>query len=157
MAIDTNAVMQRVIQRAVAASVGNEALAASLDSQQTEELIADVLGKRLAQMFASDASQPSDTNGSSLPDHSARELARCEKLLARCEELEDRNSALAAALGACDCWGEEADCAVCQGAGMPGWALPERRMFLKFVSPALKTVRKSRPSPAPSDVKQQDA
>ena len=157
MAIDTNAVIQRVIQRAVAASVGNDALAASLDGHQTEELIADVLGQRLAQMFTSDASQPPDENGRSLPDQAARELARREQLLARCDKLEARNGALAAALGACDCWGEQADCAVCQGAGMPGWALPERRLFLKFVSPALKTVRKSTASPPQSDVKQQAA
>jgi hypothetical protein len=141
--IDTSALMQRVIQHALVASLGNEATAADLNQQESEEAIADALGKRLAQIFMSDAPRPLE-NGSCLAAHSAGELAHYEKL-------EDRNSALAAALGACDCWGENADCALCQGAGAPGWALPDRPLFLKFVRPALQAVRKSKPSPPRSN------
>ena len=53
------------------------------------------------------------------------------------EELVDRNLILAAALGACDCWGTVPDCRVCSGAGGSGWADPEPALFAEYVAPAL--------------------
>lgn len=43
---------------------------------------------------------------------------------------------LACALGACDCWGSRSDCAVCDGAGSPGWADPDPDLFQRYVGPA---------------------
>lgn len=48
-----------------------------------------------------------------------------------------RNLALASALGACDCWGEDARCPVCHGKGRPGWTLPEKPFFDYYVRPAM--------------------
>jgi hypothetical protein len=49
----------------------------------------------------------------------------------------DVNMPLAAALGACDCWGLWADCLVCQGQGSAGWTEPDPELFEEFVQPAL--------------------
>ena len=47
------------------------------------------------------------------------------------------NLLLAAALGACECWGLRADCDVCQGEGSAGWTEPVRELFYEFVGPAV--------------------
>jgi hypothetical protein len=47
------------------------------------------------------------------------------------------NLLLAAALGACECWGLRADCDVCQGHGMAGWTEPVPELFYEFVGPAI--------------------
>jgi hypothetical protein len=44
---------------------------------------------------------------------------------------------LTAALGACDCWGLDADCPSCDGAGESGWREPDWQLFEVFVAPAL--------------------
>jgi hypothetical protein len=48
----------------------------------------------------------------------------------------DTNILLAAALGACECWGLEADCDLCQGQGSAGWTQPDPELFEEFVRPA---------------------
>jgi hypothetical protein len=50
----------------------------------------------------------------------------------------DTNILLAAALGACECWGLRADCDVCQGQGSAGWAHPDPELFEEFVRPAIE-------------------
>lgn len=49
----------------------------------------------------------------------------------------DINLLLAAALGACECWGSQADCGLCQGQGSAGWIRPEPELFEEFVRPAI--------------------
>src|SRR6185437_6707776 len=49
----------------------------------------------------------------------------------------DMSLLLAAALGACDCWGMQADCAACQGQGSVGWTDPDPELFIEFVQPAV--------------------
>ena len=49
----------------------------------------------------------------------------------------DINILLAAALGACECWGLQADCGLCQGLGSAGWIEPEADLFNEFVRPAI--------------------
>ena len=49
----------------------------------------------------------------------------------------DINILLAAALGACECWGLQADCGLCQGRGSAGWIQPEPELFDEFVRPAI--------------------
>jgi hypothetical protein len=44
---------------------------------------------------------------------------------------------LAAALVACECWGLQADCDLCQGQGSAGWTQPDPELFNEFVQPAL--------------------
>lgn len=49
----------------------------------------------------------------------------------------DTNLLLAAALGACECWGLRAECAMCRGYGSAGWARPDPELFEEFVRPAI--------------------
>jgi hypothetical protein len=64
------------------------------------------------------------------------------------EELLDRNGVLAAALGACDCWGQHIDCPVCGGVGGPGWIRPDERLFASYVRPALRAAANVDDEPA---------
>lgn len=54
------------------------------------------------------------------------------------EALVDRNTMLAAAVGACDCWGYEPGCSMCGGAGSAGWTRPDAELFAEFVEPAVR-------------------
>jgi len=53
------------------------------------------------------------------------------------EGLAGTNVLLAAALGACECWGLRADCDVCRGHGTAGWTEPVPELFYEFVGPAI--------------------
>jgi hypothetical protein len=57
-----------------------------------------------------------------------------------------RNSRVARALGACDCFGEDVGCVECGGRGAPGWRLPDRGQFEAIVRPALQKVSRMRAS-----------
>lgn len=61
----------------------------------------------------------------------------------------DANLLLAAALGACDCWGSDMACRVCRGEGIPGWAEPDAELFGVYVAPAVARVH--RPPTARAD------
>jgi hypothetical protein len=52
--------------------------------------------------------------------------------------LADRDLLLAAALGACECWGEDAGCVECGGAGAPGWAPADPELYATYVAPAVR-------------------
>lgn len=56
---------------------------------------------------------------------------------ARNEMPVDTNILLAAALGACECWGLRASCHLCHGLGTAGWTEPVPELFDEFVSPAI--------------------
>jgi hypothetical protein len=47
------------------------------------------------------------------------------------------NLLLAAALGACECWGLDVGCAGCLGHGSAGWTVPDLELFGEFVQPAI--------------------
>ena len=49
----------------------------------------------------------------------------------------DTNILLAAALGACECWGLRGDCDLCRGLGSAGWTEPVPELFEEFVAPAI--------------------
>ena len=49
----------------------------------------------------------------------------------------DTNILLAAALGACECWGMLPGCELCHGAGVAGWTQPDAELFDEFVRPAV--------------------
>ena len=57
------------------------------------------------------------------------------------DDLAERSLALAEALGACDCWGQDPRCHICEGEGGPGWILPDRRLFATYVQPAIRAIR----------------
>jgi hypothetical protein len=71
----------------------------------------------------------------------------------------DINLLVAAALGACTCWGWQPDCDLCHGQGTVGWAEPDPELFDEFVRPATERIaamppggrRHDRPGPSHDD------
>ena len=97
-----------------------------------ELAIASVLGNRLARVVA--------TDGAPAPE-GRREPSHHDEELALYEELSVRNSDVAAALGACDCWGQQLDCPFCDARGAPGWVAPDGPLFARYVYPAVKAFK----------------
>ena len=64
----------------------------------------------------------------------------------------DTNIVLAAALGACECWGLRAGCSLCRGQGSAGWTRPDPELFEEFVRPAIERL----PAMPPSGHKRHD-
>ena len=55
----------------------------------------------------------------------------------RHQALVDRNLLVAAALGACECWGNDLECPLCCGVGTPGWRPPDPQLYEDYVTPAV--------------------
>ncbi len=53
------------------------------------------------------------------------------------EVLSDRNTLFAAAVGACECWGEDPRCPRCSGHGSPGWMPPDSQLYAEYIAPAV--------------------
>jgi hypothetical protein len=128
---DPAGLIDRVLARA-AGQLAHDGVDADSGDEPPADVIASALGDRLARMIAGD-------------DDRAR--AGDPGWLAHYQELLDRNSALAAALGACDCWGQDRGCPVCGGAGTPGWAPPDERLFAAYVEPAVDAGRRATRTP----------
>lgn len=71
------------------------------------------------------------------------------------DEFVERDSLLAAAVGACDCWGERADCPFCEGDGSAGWIRPDKQLFTTYVYPAVRAMQAAPPAAAPTTTAQQ--
>lgn len=116
-----------------------EALLARINQRPAGDPLRDVLSQMLAQR------QP--TAGNLRADPQALLRAARDALNA----LQERDSAIAAALGACaECWGAEAGCPQCNGLGRPGWAAPDPVAFATWVAPAMRAMAQSA-SNAPAD------
>jgi hypothetical protein len=135
---DLFALCQRVLQQ-VLDQLAREYAVGDAADEPPEETIAIALGNRLTQMLV-------DGNASAASEWSA--TSDEAEVSPSYDELLDRDVALATALGACDCWGEQADCPICRGAGRPGWELPDRRLFVTYVRPALRALPKRGAGPA---------
>ena len=119
--MDTSAIFQRImadpanfldqILSPVAHELGIDPSHLDGGEYSPEDLIAAAVGNRLAQFLGPQGPVP--MNGEDLLDLSTRH-----------DQLQARNSVLAAALGACDCWGEDPGCGICHGVGRPGSAPP---------------------------------
>lgn len=70
-------------------------------------------------------------------DVSASEMVITPDQPATYEMPVDTNILLAAALGACECWGLQANCRLCHGLGTAGWTEPVPELFEEFVGPAI--------------------
>ena len=69
------------------------------------------------------------------------------------ETLLDHDVLLAAALGACDCWGDDLGCRSCAGEGRPGWKPPDPQLYDELVAPAVARVAgAARPVRPPADM-----
>jgi hypothetical protein len=68
--------------------------------------------------------------------------AEPETILAELKEIRSRCDDLALALGACPlCWGKDPECRACRGRGHPGFSVPDRKLFVEFVLPAVRTLK----------------
>jgi hypothetical protein len=116
---------------------------ADVDGTPPEDLLATTLGRRLAAMILED--RTAAPAGLPSPDPA---LDSAYPAPLQDEQLVARMLALAAALGACDCWGQDLGCPVCEGAGSPGWLPPDRHLFAAYVYPAMRAVRRAGDVPA---------
>jgi hypothetical protein len=123
---DPLALAGRVLEQVVAQLAPADAAPGGADTAP-DELLTTVLANRVARFLG--GGEPEDASGEPVDGASA--------WLPHYEQLVERNSDVAAALGACDCWGEHAECPICDGAGAPGWALPDESLFATYVRPAI--------------------
>jgi hypothetical protein len=72
------------------------------------------------------------------------------------QALIDRNMILAAAVGACDCWGYDPTCAVCGGEGSAGWTQPDAELFIEFVEPAARRMADESAGPSQSTTRSKE-
>jgi hypothetical protein len=133
------AMVERVFQQVVDQLARTEGFAPT-GNEPPDELIAVALGNRLARLVVDD-----QLPGAGGRRSSAHEADLDDPLL---DELLERNLALAAALGACDCWGQEPGCPICDGAGGPGWLPPDSQLFAAYVYPAMRAASRSGRGPA---------
>ncbi|MFI5893994.1 hypothetical protein ACIA5D_28230 [Actinoplanes sp. NPDC051513] len=96
------------------------------------QVIADpgAFGQRLAEQAVARFAQGGDPGGAPAD--------RVVDMAAFAPKHNDSSVLLAAALGACDCWGAEVACPTCHGEGAAGWAEPDVALFQKFVGPAVE-------------------
>jgi hypothetical protein len=135
------AMVERVFQQVVDQLARTDGFSPDGDAP-TEELVAVALGNRLARMVA-DGRSPA---GRRAPAYDAA-TDLDDPLL---DELLERNLALAAALGACDCWGQEPSCPICDGMGGPGWIPPDSQLFAAYVYPAMRAAYRAGMGPTGS-------
>jgi hypothetical protein len=83
----------------------------------------------------SQVAQSAQTDGQSEPRIGGFQTDQVDRVTYN--ELFHRNAAVAAALGACDCWGERANCPLCNGEGSPGWVPPDENLFAIYVRPVV--------------------
>jgi hypothetical protein len=125
---DPFALAERVLQQVQDQLAHDETFTGFTGAKPPDELLAIALGNRLARMIAKE--EP-------LVGSDRSTVGRRDDELADYEELVDRDNLLAAALGACVCWGQRAECPICNGAGTPGWALPDEQLYTVYVRPAV--------------------
>jgi len=94
-----------------------------------DEQVADALGNWLAESLI---------GASSVGDKATFKSSESQSGFG--EEILARDRLLAAALGACVCWGRRIDCESCAGLGAPGWRVPDRELFGEYVAPAVIAV-----------------
>jgi len=134
MSNDVLTLVSKVVNRAVEKSgFVMPSMAAGGDDGHGAEVLIDALAAHLLAFLGIGGSG----NGAPAP----ASTADWERL---CAEQMARNGALARALGACDCWGELAGCAVCRGRGASGWRPPDGVAFDALVRPVLRKMKQHR-------------
>ncbi len=137
---------------AESAAAGDPAarLLEQLQGRDPSELLRELLAQRAATdprmgLFSALLSRSAPAEVEAEDDGAALRAARAAKLRALIAELSEElaalrqhNDQLAAALGACRlCWGLDAGCPRCDGHGTSGYFVPDRKLFLEWIRPAL--------------------
>jgi hypothetical protein len=134
---DPGSFIERTL-RQIQDQLASRGVPADVLDQPLEELIATVLGNSLVQMLPN--------NQPTIPGE-WRSASGSSDQVGPSEDYATKNTVLAAALGACECWGERVQCPACEGAGVPGWLTPDEQLFEIYVRPAmtaLKPLRRAR-------------
>jgi len=132
MSVDLSAVGERVLQQVIA-QLARDGMFTGATGVAPEDLLAAALGNWVTRMLVAQEPEVIDVVSSSAGDEPLMHAGQHDELL-------ERLSDLAAALGACDCWGEMRDCPYCDGDGSPGWIRPDKRLFALYVYPALRAL-----------------
>jgi hypothetical protein len=121
--------------------------ATELDEVQSllEHVLPDPTGyaQRLALQFMTRWGQSAEPTGRAFYPAAAREDVKASDIVVAPDQPGpeetpvDTNILLAAALGACECWGLQANCELCRGYGAAGWTQPDSELFEEFVRPAI--------------------
>ncbi|MCI0394336.1 MAG: hypothetical protein L0332_07030 [Chloroflexi bacterium] len=147
----TDELYRLLLQRLTGASAGPEAEAT------TQEMLAQMVAadprlqwvhQYLAQRQAANAQEAHNLSAFARESddsqlRAVRQLRQQMKaLMLELQELRERNDSLAAALGACYlCWGEDPECSYCAGRGRPGYAAPDKALFMAWVAPAGRALK----------------
>ncbi|MCP4470114.1 MAG: hypothetical protein GY815_05425 [Gammaproteobacteria bacterium] len=132
-----NSVSSKILERVI-----NQALMSSQEagvgkrgeSVSSEDLIGKLIGQYIGPVRHQDGNQGIEGEDKSL-------MTYIGVVMAHYSELKESNTALASALGACECWGEDFDCVLCEGEGSPGWTLPDEEDFSEYIRPALAAIK----------------
>lgn len=141
LALDALSVADRVLGQ-VLDQLGRQAQTNGLGRLPPEELVARALVNWMTPLLATP--EPIAAAAGALRPVALRTIDEP----ATAGHAADRNAEMAAALGACECWGEVDTCAVCAGDGAPGWLAPDRQLFVYYAQPAMRRLRAD-PPPAP--------
>jgi hypothetical protein len=106
-------------------------------SERSDVSVGDQASSRLVLLLSqlAQAADAGSESGPKIPGSQSDHDDRVDRITYN--ELVHRNSMVAAALGACDCWGERANCPLCNGVGSPGWLPPDENLFEIYVRPVV--------------------
>ena len=142
--MDNRYAFQQIVQDAVLQASGAGATAYETEDITSDDRLAEWIGKQVVRFLT-------DTGGQGLVAEMNKLIEYVNTGMSHYAALAERDSELAAALGACACWGEREDCEACGGAGHPGWRLPDQELFSALVVPALLTLTQSTASESRPD------
>ena len=128
---DSNALVESVFHH-VQDRLASSGVLVDAANKPPDKMIATVVGNGIARMILNE--NPSVVGEECRAGDPNEETAYYEELV-------DRNVVLAAALGACVCWGREVDCPSCYGDGAPGWVSPDDQLFATYVHPAINAAK----------------
>lgn len=128
-----------------ALSGGNGGIATLLADHPdpTVRLISEIWAHRAQSEPPEPEAEP--TAASEHPPTGQRVFRRIARLEQELKHIGDFTDALAAALGACSrCWGNDSVCPRCTGLGAPGYGVPDRALFSRFIAPAVHRLAEAR-------------
>ena len=108
--MDNTYACQQIVQDAVLQATGADATAYEAEDGTSDDRLAHWIGTQAVQLLTDGGGQGVVAEMNNLIDYVNTGMSHYGALA-------ERNSELAAALGACTCWGEREDCEACGGVG----------------------------------------
>jgi hypothetical protein len=137
--IDPGALTDQLLEQLEARFQDSKTLSALTD-KSVEEFLATTLVNWLVPQTLE--GEPSSTDSYGSGSDEPWDTMTCYEAEMRYQDALHRDMVLADALGACsNCWGERAECAICNGGGSPGWRRPNQHLHEILVQPAVRAAR----------------